>query len=72
MSVRDRIDIICYGNCDDNDIFAENKVRTRWDAIQSMADAKCALKHLFELASGMKREVSSKESKYEELAVSYK
>jgi hypothetical protein len=51
--------------------FTENKVKTRWDTIQSMADAKCALKHLFELASGMKREVSNKETKYEELTVSY-
>jgi hypothetical protein len=37
-----------------------------------MADAKCALKHLFELASGLKRDVSNKESKHEELTVSYK
>ncbi|PNF43510.1 hypothetical protein B7P43_G09319 [Cryptotermes secundus] len=45
----------------------ENKAKTRWDTIQSMADAKCAFKHLFELASGMKRDASNKESKYEEL-----
>jgi hypothetical protein len=50
--------------------FAENKGKTRWDTVQSMADAKCALKHLFELASGMKRDVSNRESKYEELGVS--
>lgn len=48
----------------------ENKMKTRWDTIQSMADAKCALKHLFELASGMKREISNKESKCEEFKVS--
>lgn len=48
----------------------ENKAKTRWDTIQSMADAKCALKHVFELASGMKRDASNKESKYEELMVS--
>jgi kinesin family protein 4/21/27 len=46
----------------------ENKSKTRWDTVQSMADAKCALKHLFELASEMKRDVSNKESKCEDIA----
>jgi hypothetical protein len=32
-----------------------------------MADAKCALKHLFELTSEMKRDACNKESKYEDL-----
>jgi hypothetical protein len=35
-----------------------------------MADAKCALKHLFELAAEMKRDVCNKESKCEDLEVS--
>jgi hypothetical protein len=35
-----------------------------------MVDAKCALKHLFELAAEMKRDVSNKESKFEDIAVS--
>jgi hypothetical protein len=47
----------------------ENKVKTRWDTVQSMADAKCALKHLFELAAEMKRDISNKESKCEEFEV---
>jgi hypothetical protein len=51
---------------------AENKVKTRWDTIQSMADAKCALKHLFELAAEMKRHVANKDSKCEDLLVSYR
>ncbi|GFG32670.1 hypothetical protein Cfor_12769 [Coptotermes formosanus] len=46
----------------------ENKAKTRWDTLQSMADAKCALKHLFELAAEMKRDVSNTESKCEDLA----
>jgi hypothetical protein len=48
----------------------ENKVKTRWDTVQSMADAKCALKHLFELAAEIKKDFSNKESKCEDLAVS--
>jgi hypothetical protein len=48
----------------------ENKAKTRWDTVQSMADAKCALKHLFELVAEMKRDVSNKESKCEDIAVS--
>lgn len=46
----------------------ENKVKTRWDTVQSMADAKCALKHLFELAAEIKKDFSNKESKCEDLA----
>jgi kinesin family protein 4/21/27 len=46
----------------------ENKTKTRWDTVQSMADAKCALKHLFELAAEIKRDVSNKESKCEDIA----
>jgi len=48
----------------------ENKAKTRWDTIQSMVDAKCALKHLFELTAEMKRDVSNKESKCEDIVVS--
>lgn len=48
----------------------ENKAKTRWDAVQSMADAKNALKHLFELAAEIKRDVSNKESKCDDIAVS--
>lgn len=48
----------------------ENKAKTRWDTVQCMADAKCALKHMFELAAEMKREVSNKESKCEDIVVS--
>ncbi|XP_069689320.1 chromosome-associated kinesin KIF4A isoform X2 [Periplaneta americana] len=49
----------------------ENKSKTRWDTVQSMADAKCALKHLFDLTAELKREVSNKESKYEDLEAAY-
>ena len=48
----------------------ENKAKTRWDTVQSMVDAKCALKHLFELTAEMKRDVSNKESKCEDIVVS--
>jgi hypothetical protein len=50
----------------------ENKVKTRWDTVQSMAEAKCALKHLFELAAEMKTHVTNKDAKCEDLLVSFK
>lgn len=52
-------------------LVTENKAKTRWDTVQSMADAKCALKHMFELAVEIKRDVSNKESKYEDIVVSF-
>ncbi|XP_044738914.1 chromosome-associated kinesin KIF4-like [Chrysoperla carnea] len=39
----------------------ENKSNTRWDMVQSMVDAKCALKLLFELAAEAKKELLFKE-----------
>ncbi|KAJ9593686.1 hypothetical protein L9F63_014734 [Diploptera punctata] len=45
----------------------ENKGKTRWDTIQSMVDAKSALKHLFELAADMQRKIFKQESRCTEL-----
>ncbi|XP_044736037.1 chromosome-associated kinesin KIF4-like [Chrysoperla carnea] len=39
----------------------ENKSKTRWDAIQSMVDAKCALKCLFEITADYKKELLAKD-----------
>ncbi|PSN37841.1 hypothetical protein C0J52_20781 [Blattella germanica] len=50
----------------------ENKAKTRWDTVQSMAEAKSALKHLFDLVADMKRNVLSKEAKCEELEIQKK
>ncbi|KAK3916982.1 Chromosome-associated kinesin KIF4 [Frankliniella fusca] len=45
----------------------ENKAKTRWDTIQSMVDAKCALKYLFQSAVEFKKDVAMKEYTVEEL-----
>jgi len=47
----------------------ENKSRTRWECVTSMAEAKCALKHVFELAAEMRKDSFAKECKMEELEV---
>lgn len=39
----------------------ENKSKTRFDAIQSMVDAKCALKCLFEITADYKKELLAKD-----------
>ncbi|XP_047536832.1 chromosome-associated kinesin KIF4 isoform X1 [Vanessa atalanta] len=54
----------------------ENKSRTQWDNIQSMLEAKVALKCLFELLVDAKRELQSQSEKgyqarYEEIKESY-
>ncbi|XP_063231577.1 chromosome-associated kinesin KIF4 [Bacillus rossius redtenbacheri] len=45
----------------------ENKGKTRWESLQSMAEAKCALAHLFELAAEVKKELSFKARRLSEL-----
>lgn len=52
-----------------NPSFTENKAKTRWDTMQSMIDAKCALKYLFELAVEIKKDAAMKEYTIEELEV---
>lgn len=49
----------------------ENKSKTRWDTIQSMIDAKCALKKLFELAANISKKGADDEYKIEELSTLY-
>lgn len=56
--------------------FAENKSRTQWDNIQSMLEAKVALKCLFEFLVDAKRELQSQSEKgyqarYEEIKEAY-
>ncbi|XP_047115391.1 chromosome-associated kinesin KIF4A [Schistocerca piceifrons] len=45
----------------------ENKAKTRWDTLQTMGEAKYALKYLFDLAADMKKDSTNKESRLEEL-----
>ncbi|GLV42213.1 Kinesin-like protein at 3A [Carabus blaptoides fortunei] len=45
----------------------ENKVKTRWETVQSMVEAKCALKKLFDLAADIRRKSANNEYKLEEL-----
>ncbi|XP_034232516.1 chromosome-associated kinesin KIF4 [Thrips palmi] len=45
----------------------ENKSKTRWDSLQSMGDAKHALKHLFDLAVDIKKDGAMKEYTIEDL-----
>lgn len=45
----------------------ENKAKTRWDTLQSMVDAKHALKHLFELAVDIKKDAAMKEYTIEDM-----
>lgn len=45
----------------------ENKAKTRWESIQSMVDAKYALKYLFQNAVEFKKDVAMKEYTVEEL-----
>lgn len=55
-----------------NEAELENKSKTRWDVIQSMHDAKCALKHLFELAADIKRKEMLLEADYRDEIELYK
>lgn len=48
-------------------MFTENKAKNRWDSVQTMIDAKCALKHLFELVADFKSKATSTEFKLEEI-----
>lgn len=50
----------------------ENKAKTRWDAVQSMMDAKIALKYLFDHAVELKKDVAMKEYTIEEMEETYK
>ncbi|KAK6625174.1 hypothetical protein RUM43_005465 [Polyplax serrata] len=50
----------------------ENKSNTRWDAIQSMADAKAALKHVFNLAADIRRDAITKDLSLKEMETNYK
>lgn len=45
----------------------ENKSNTRWDVIQSMSDAKAALKHVFSLTADIRREAISKDMALKEV-----
>ena len=45
----------------------ENKSKTRWDTIQSMVDAKCALKYLFETKAEIKQDFIRKDIALQEL-----
>lgn len=49
----------------------ENKSNTRWDVVQSMADAKAALKHVFNLAADIRREAILKDYSLKELQQNY-
>ncbi|XP_046673167.1 chromosome-associated kinesin KIF4A [Homalodisca vitripennis] len=57
------------------DSYQENKSKNRWDCIQTMADAKIALKYVFETANTylteLHKDKSSKESALNELQDSY-
>lgn len=50
----------------------ENKSNTRWDVIQSMADAKAALKHVFNLVADIRRDALSKDFTLKEMESNYK
>lgn len=45
----------------------ENKMNTRWDAIQSMADAKAALKHVFNVVADIRRDAITKDYALKEM-----
>ncbi|XP_046605558.1 chromosome-associated kinesin KIF4-like isoform X1 [Neodiprion virginianus] len=45
----------------------ENKTKTRWNQIQTMIDAKCALKTLFDIAAEKSRSQYAKTYQYDEL-----
>lgn len=45
----------------------ENKAKTRWDTIQSMVDAKCALRYIFDNAVELKKDTVMKEYTIDEL-----
>ena len=49
----------------------ENKSNTRWDVVQSMADAKAALKHVFNLVADIRREAINKDHSLKEVQQSF-
>lgn len=50
----------------------ENKTKTRWNTIQTMTDAKTALKTLFDVAAETRKSQFAKSYQYDELMVSTK
>lgn len=49
----------------------ENKSNTRWEAVQSMADAKSALKHVFNLVADIRRDALTKDHNLKEMQHNY-
>lgn len=56
-----------YNHC----VYVENKAKTRWEMVQSMVEAKCALKKLFDLAADIRRKSANNEYKLEELQTAH-
>lgn len=48
-------------------VFVENKTKKRWDGIQTMAEAKLALKKLFEIIGESKKKETVKQSQFYDL-----
>lgn len=60
-------------------LILEIKAKSKWDTVQSMVEAKSALKYLFDVAAEAKREIQSSKfknnqenNKYEELRDSFR